>query len=91
MQTKHGYRRKYMYGGSRLLDTLTGEIGWAFTSSAAKTLGQKAVSAATSAVEKGEAKAVDHVDKMTSKRRSKSRYIQDSLARSSTPSKAMTF
>ena len=88
LQTKKGYRRKYVYGGRGLLDTLTGLLGRAFTSSAAKTLGQKAVSAATSAavkgVEKGAAKAVDHVvEKMTAKRRP----IQDFVAR---PSKAMS-
>ena len=91
LQTKKGYRRKYVYGGRGLLDTLTGLLGRAFTSSAAKTLGQKAVSAATSAavkgVEKGAAKAVDHVvEKMTAKRRP----IQDFVARPSPPSKAMT-
>ena len=89
LQTKKGYRRKYVYGGRGLLDTLTGLLGRAFTSSAAKTLGQKAVSAATSAavkgVEKGAAKAVDHVvEKMTAKRRS----IQDFVVHPS--SKAMS-
>ena len=95
LQTKKGYRRKYVYGGRGLLDTLTGLLGRAFTSSAAKTLGQKAVTAATSAavkgVEKGAAKAVDHVvEKMTAKRQPKSRPIQDLVARPSTPPKAMT-
>lgn len=81
LQTKKGYRRKYVYGGRGLFDTLTGLLGRAFTSSAAKTLGRKAVTAATSAalkgVEKGATKAVDHVvDKMTSKRQSIHDFVQ---------------
>ena len=92
LQTKRGYRRKYVYGGKGLLDTLTGLLGRAFTSSAAKTLGQKAVSAATSAavkgMEKGAAKAVDHVvEKISTKRQPKSRPIQDFVAQ---PSKEMS-
>ena len=95
LQTKRGFRRKYVYGGKGLLDTLTGLLGRAFTSSAAKTLGQKAVSAATSAavkgVEKGAAKAVDHVvEKMSSKRQPKSRPLRDFVNRPSPSSKEMS-
>ena len=95
LQTKRGFRRKYVYGGKGLLDTLTGLLGRAFTSSAAKTLGQKAVSAATSAavkgMEKGAAKAVDHVvEKISTKRQPKSRPIQDFVVRPSPPSKEMS-
>ena len=54
-----------MYGGRGLFDTVTKLLGLAFTSSAAKTLGTKALTAATNAavkgVEKGATKAVDHV------------------------------
>ena len=69
---KRGYRRKYAVGGRGLFDTVANLAGRIFTSSAAKTLGSKAMSAATNAalkgVEKGAAKAVDHVvDKVTRK------------------------
>lgn len=61
----HGYRRKYAVGGRGLFDTIANLAGRVLTSSAAKTLGSKAVSAATNAalkgVEKGASKAVDHV------------------------------
>ena len=54
-----------MYGGRGLFDTVTKLLGRAFTSTAAKTLGTKALTAATNAavkgVEKGATKAVDHV------------------------------
>ena len=62
---KHGYRRKYAVGGRGLFDTITNLAGRMFTSSAAKTLGSKAMNAATNAamkgMEKGAIKAVDHV------------------------------
>ena len=67
LQIKGGYRRRYAYGGRGLFDTVTKLLGRAFTSSAAKTLGAKALTAATDAavkgVEKGATKAVDHVVK----------------------------
>lgn len=71
---KHGYRRKYVVGGRGLFDTVANLAGRIFTSSAAKTLGSKAMSAATNAalkgVEKGASKAVDYmIDKATSKPR----------------------
>ena len=74
LQIKKGYARKYAYGGRGLFDTITSLVGRAFTSSAAKSLGSKAMSAATNAalkgVEKGASKAVDHVvDKVTRPRR----------------------
>ena len=70
LKTKRGYARKYAYGGRGLFDTIASLAGRMFTSSAAKTLGSKAMSAATNAalkgVEKGASKAVDHVvDKVT--------------------------
>ena len=71
---KRGYRRRYAVGGRGLFDTVANLAGRIFTSSAAKTLGSKAMSAATNAalkgVEKGASKAVDHVvDKVTRKAR----------------------
>ena len=61
----HGYRRKYAVGGKGLFDTIANLAGRVLSSSAAKTLGSKAVSAASNAalkgVEKGASKAVDHV------------------------------
>ena len=69
---KKGYARKYAYGGRGLFDT--GLVGRVFTSSAAKSLGNEAMSAVTNAalkgVEKGATKAVDHVvDKVNRKHR----------------------
>ena len=89
LQTKRGYRRKYVYGGRGIFDTLSGLVGRVFTSSAAKTLGSKAMSAATSAalkgVEKGATKAVDHiVDKISTKP------IHDFVQRTPPPKKKMT-
>ena len=71
---KRGYRRRYAVGGRGLFDAVANLAGRIFTSSAAKTLGSKAMSAATNAalkgVEKGASKAVDHVvDKVTRKAR----------------------
>ena len=61
----HGYRRKYAVGGKGLFDTIANLAGRVLSFSAAKTLGSKAVSAASNAalkgVEKGASKAVDHV------------------------------
>ena len=73
-----GYRRRYAVGGRGLFDTVANLAGRIFTSSAAKTLGSKAMSAATNAalkgVEKGASKAVDHVvDKVTRKARKPSK------------------
>ena len=65
LKIKKDYRRKYVYGGRGLFDTVTKLLGRAFTSSAAKTLGSKALTAATDAavkgVEKGATKAMDRV------------------------------
>ena len=61
----HGYRQKYAVGGRGLFDTIANLAGRVLTSSTAKTLGSKALSAASNAalkgVEKGAVKAVDHV------------------------------
>ena len=95
LQTKRGYRRKYVYGGRGLFDTVSGLLGRVFASSAAKTLGSKAMTAATNAalkgVEKGATKAVDHVvEKITSKRKPRPKSIHDFVQRTPAPSKKMT-
>lgn len=86
LQIKKGYARKYAYGGKGLFDTIASLAGRMFTSSAAKTLGSKAVSAATNAalkgVEKGASKAVDHVvDKVTRPRKRSKTPQQPSVQR----------
>ena len=59
-----GYARKYAYGGRGLFDTITGLVGRIFTSSAAKSLGNKAMSAATKAALKGVKKELPKLSTM---------------------------
>lgn len=56
LKTKRSYARKYVYGGRGLFDAITNLAGRMFTSSTAKTLGSKAVSAAANAALKGDEK-----------------------------------
>ena len=86
LKTNTGYRRKYMYGGRGLFDTVTKLLGRAFTSTAAKTLGTKALTAATNAavkgVEKGATKVVDRaVKKLTAPKKSQQKVRFNNIAK----------
>ena len=76
---RNGCRRKYAYDGKGLFDIITGLVGRVFTPSAAKSLGNKNMSAASNAALKGVekwAKAVDHViDNRLTERRMPTRRI----------------
>ena len=57
--TKHGFKKRYAYGGSGLFDTITNLLTRIFTSSAAKQLASSALDVGKSVAKEGAKKALD--------------------------------
>ena len=56
---KHGFKKRYAYGGSGIFDTIANLLTRIFTSSAAKQIASSALDVGKSVVKKGAKKALD--------------------------------
>ena len=59
MVNKHGFKKRYAYGGSGIFDTITNLLTRIFTSSAAKQITSSALDVAKSVAKKGAKKALE--------------------------------
>ena len=57
--TKHGFKKRYAYGGSGIFDTLASLLTRIFTSSAAKQIASSALDVGKSVAKEGAKKALD--------------------------------
>ena len=57
--TKHGFKKRYAYGGSGIIDTITNLLTRIFTSSAAKQIASSALDVGKSVAKEGVRKALD--------------------------------
>ena len=57
--TKHGFKKRYAYGGSGIFDTLANLLTKIFTSSAAKQIASSALDVGKSVAKEGAKKALD--------------------------------
>ena len=57
--TKHGFKKRYAYGGSGIFDTLANLLSRIFTSSAAKQIASSALDVGKSVAKEGAKKALD--------------------------------
>ena len=57
--TKHGFKKRYAYGGSGIFDTITNLLTRIFTSSAAKQIASSALDEGKSVAKEGAKKALD--------------------------------
>ena len=57
--TKHGFKKRYAYGGSGIIDTITNLLTRVFTSSAAKQIASSALDVGKSVAKEGAKKALD--------------------------------
>ena len=57
--TKHGFKKRYAYGGSGIFDTIANLLARIFTSSAAKQIASSALDVGKSVAEEGAKKALD--------------------------------
>ena len=57
--TKHGFKKRYAYGGSGIFDTITNLLARIFTSSAAKQLASSALDVGKSVAKEGAKKVLD--------------------------------
>ena len=57
--TKHGFKKRYAYGGSGIIDTITNLLTRIFTSSAAKQIASSALDVGKSVAKQGAKKALD--------------------------------
>ena len=57
--TKHGFKKRYAYGGSGIFDTLANLLSRIFTSSAAKQIASSALDVGKSVAKEGAQKALD--------------------------------
>ena len=57
--TKHGFKKRYAYGGSGIFDTITNLLARIFTSSAAKQIASSALDVGKSVAKEGAKKALD--------------------------------
>ena len=57
--TKHGFKKRYAYGGSGIIDTITNLLARIFTSSAAKQIASSALDVGKSVAKEGAKKALD--------------------------------
>ena len=57
--TKHGFKKRYAYGGSGISDTITNLLARIFTSSVAKQIGASALDVGKSVTKEGAKKALD--------------------------------
>ena len=56
---KHGFKKRYAYGGSGIFDTITNLLTRIFTSSAAKQIASSALDVGKSVAKEGAKKAID--------------------------------
>ena len=59
MVTKHGFKKKYTYGGSGIFDTIANLLTRIFTSSAAKQIASSALDVGKSVAKEGAKKALE--------------------------------
>ena len=59
IDTKHGFKKKYQYGGSEIFDTITNLLTRIFTSSAAKQIASSALDVGKSVAKEGAKKALE--------------------------------
>ena len=59
IDTKHGFKKKYQYGGSGIFDTITNLLTRIFTSSAAKQIASSALDVGKSVAKEGAKKALE--------------------------------
>ena len=57
--TKHGFKKRYAYGGSGIIDTITNLLARIFTSSATKQIASSALDVGKSVAKEGAKKALD--------------------------------
>ena len=57
--TKHGYQKRYQYGGSGIFDTIANFLTRIFTSSTAKQIASSALDVGKSVAKKGAKKALE--------------------------------
>ena len=57
--TKHGFKKRYAYGGSGIIDTITNLLTRIFTSSAAKQIASSVLDVGKSVAKEGAKKALD--------------------------------
>ena len=57
--TKHGFKKRYAYGGSGIFDTIASLLARIFTSSAAKQIASSALDVGKSVAKEGAKKALD--------------------------------
>ena len=57
--TKHGFKKRYVYGGSGIFDTITNLLARIFTSSVAKQIASSALDVGKSVAKEGAKKALD--------------------------------
>ena len=57
--TKHGFKKRYAYGGSGIFDTITNLLTRIFTSRAAKQIASSALDVGKSVAKEGAKKALD--------------------------------
>ena len=57
--TKHGFKKRYQYGGSGIFDTITNLLTRIFTSSAAKQIASSALDVGKSVAKEGAKKALE--------------------------------
>ena len=57
--TKHGFKKRYAYGGSGIFDTITNLLARIFTSSVAKQIASSALDVGKSVAKEGAKKALD--------------------------------
>ena len=57
--TKHGFKKRYAYGGSGIFDTIANLLARIFTSSAAKQIASSALDVGKSVAKEGAKKALD--------------------------------
>ena len=57
--TKHGFKKRYAYGGSGIFDTITSLLARIFTSSVAKQIASSALDVGKSVAKEGSKKALN--------------------------------
>ena len=57
--TKHGFKKRYVYGGSGIFDTIASLLARIFTSSVAKQIASSALDVGKSVAKEGAKKALD--------------------------------
>ena len=64
---KHGFKKRYAYGGSKIFDTITNLLTRIFTSSAAKQIASSALDVGKSVAKEGAKKALEVGKKLVAK------------------------